>query len=357
MSLKNDFAISDSGRQRLEEVYARYRQLYESPDTCLPMIIINTPIPNLPCWEDRLADPLVMLRAELDSLQPHLEIGDDRVPTVRVQFGTAQVAVAFGCKMFFPPNNPPAAGSHVLSDIEKVYDLKKPALNAGWYGKLAKWTKLWQTHLPAGIYMQHPDIQSAFNSAHLIRGNDILMDFYDCPDKLGALLDIVTDFMIDITRHVKDMISHDSEWFFDWGALWKGFARISNCSTHMISPDFYMEHVLPRDIRFFEAIGGGRVHYCGTAGGVIDEFFKAPLITGLDFDLKYHDFFDICDRSPHNVVLIPTGACDKDSVLLQRLLKGDWPKKRNIIIQTYAPSVKEGKLLLDQLKKSVPYNM
>ena len=32
------------------------------------------------------------------------------------------------------------------------------------------------------------------------------------------------------------MISDDPDWFFDWGALWKGAARISNCSMHMISP-------------------------------------------------------------------------------------------------------------------------
>ncbi len=52
----------------------------------------------------------------------------------------------------------------------------------------------------------------------------------------------------------------------------------------MISPEFYRDHVLARDIEFYEAIGGGRMHYCGTTDAVIDEFFKAPLITRLDVD-------------------------------------------------------------------------
>ena len=70
----------------------------------------------------------------------------------------------------------------------------------GWYGKLAEWTAIWKEHLPEGVHIQHPDIQSAFNSAHLIRGNDILTDFFDHPAELDLLLDKVTDFMLAITR-------------------------------------------------------------------------------------------------------------------------------------------------------------
>ena len=103
---------------------------------------------------------------------------------------------------------------------------------------------------------------------------DGFLDFYDHPYELDVLLDKVTDFMIAITKHMKAAISADPAWFFDWGALWKGFARISNCSMHMISPELYRKHVLPRDIRFFDNVGGGRIHYCGSAKDVIEDFFK-----------------------------------------------------------------------------------
>lgn len=354
MKFRNDFPFSAADAQRLADVYARYRKLHTTPDHCQPAIIINTPVPGLPTWEERLADPLVMLQAELDALRPHLEIGDDRVPTVRVQFGTAQVAAAFGCEFFFPKNDLPAAGTHVLARAQDVYHLEIPPVTAGWYGKLAEWTAIWQAHLPDGIHIQHPDIQSAFNSAHLIRGNDILTDFFDAPDAVGLLLDKVTDFMLKITGHTKLQISQDPDWFFDWGALWKGVARISNCSMQMISPQLYCEHVLPRDIRFFESIGGGRMHYCGITGSVIDEFFRVPSITGLDVDCHYHDFFALCNRAPKHIVLMPTGAFAPDSPEIQRLLCGDWPEKRNIILIAWADSVENGKRLLDQLRAAMP---
>ncbi|MFA7159035.1 MAG: hypothetical protein WC299_06990 [Kiritimatiellia bacterium] len=353
MKLNKYLSIDGACLARFQDLYARYRLLYDDPENCSPMIIVNTPSESAASWEDRLSDPLVMLKEELDSLRPHLEMGDDRVPTVRVQFGTAQVAAAFGCAIYVPKNSLPAAGSHVLETAADARGLKMPALDSGWYGKLAEWTEIWKKNLPQGIHIQHPDIQSAFNSAHLIRGNDILTDFYDSPGEVDILLDKVTDFMLAITRHVKSMISNDHEWFFDWGAMWKGAARISNCSMQMISPELYRKHVLPRDIRFFESIGGGRMHYCGITGEVTDDFLKVPLLSGLDFDCSRHDFHEICRHAPRKTTLVLSGIGEK-TPQLERLLKGDWPAKRNIVVIASAGSFAAGQTLLGQLRDSIP---
>jgi hypothetical protein len=55
--------------------------------------------------------------------------------------------------------------------------------------------------------------------------------------------------------------------------------------------------VLPRDKRFLTGIGGGRMHYCGITGEIIDDFFRVPSITGLDVDWTRHDFYALCDRA------------------------------------------------------------
>jgi len=166
-------------------------------------------------------------------------------------------------------------------------------------------------------------------------------------------LDLVTDFMVAITRHTKKAISNDPGWFFDWGSLWKGYARISNCTMQMIAPGLYRDHVLPRDARFFERVGGGRIHYCGITRDVIDEFFKMPSVTGLDVDCSRHDFFALCQQAPSHVTLV--GSFGKESMDLAGMLSGDWPDKRNIIVITCAASVEEGKKLLARLRDSMPY--
>ena len=354
MTLKTYLDIDDAQQRRFEDIYKRYRLLHEDPEHCKPMIIINAPLDGIPPWEERLADPLAMLRAELDAVRLHMEIGDDRVPLTRIQFGTAQIAAAFGCALHIPENNLPAAASHVLTHAGDVDQLAMPSLDAGWYGKLAEWTEIWKQNMPAGVHIQHPDIQSAFNSAHLIRGNDIFLDFHDHPAAVEQLLDKVTDFMIAITRHTKAMISTDPAWVFDWNAMWKGGARISNCSMQMIAPALYRKYVLPRDIRFLNCMGGGRMHYCGITREVIDDFFKIPPLTALDVDCSRHDFYSLCTRARPDVALMPTGAFGNDSIELSRMLSGDWPKKRNIVVAATASSVDEGKELLQKLRRSIP---
>ena len=340
---------------RLDRLKDRYKQLYNSPKTCYPVIIINVISPDGVTWEQKLADPLVMLRSQLDRIRTHLEIGDDFFPAVRVDFGTGQIASAFGCGITVPQNNLPAVCSHPLKSIDDIYKLKIPALDAGMYKKVYEWTDIWKQNLPDWIHIQHPDIQSPFNNAHLIRGNDILTDFYDAPDAVEHLLDVITDYTISVVKNINNVIGVDDGWFCDWGgAYWKGAARISNCSNDMIGPQFYTKYVLPRDIRLLGSIGGGRVHYCGGNGDVIGEFFKNPEITGLDIDAGLHDVWDIADRSPEKLVLVFQNY-GKPFPQLERLLSGDWPKKRNIILYTDVNTVEEGKELLVRLRNSIPY--
>ena len=322
--MQSHLKIDAKQRERFKSLFARYRMLRETPLECRPMIIIRTPQPPTD-MEQQLADPLAMLETQLESLAPHLEMEDDHVPSVRINFGTAQIAAAFGCEMYVPKDSLPAAGSHILAKAKDVRNLAKPRIDAGWYGKLAEWNRIWLEKLPEGIAIQHPDIQSPFNSAHLIRGNDIFTDLYDFPEEVDALLKLVTDFMIDVVR------LHQS----------------------MISPEDYTAHVLKHDIRFLKAIGGGRIHYCGKSREVIDEFGKIPMLSGLDADMQLHNYFELCETLPPSIVLAPTGAPSKETI--NRLLSGDWPRKRNIIIAAEAPDVESGKKLLKDLRNSIPY--
>ena len=91
------------------------------------------------------------------------------------------------------------------------------------------------------------------------------------------------------------------------------------------------------------------MHYCGSPDAVIDDFFCVPAITGLDYDAGYHDLWSVAARAPAQVTLLESPSKDT----LRRLFNGDWPAKRNIILYTSAPSVREGKELLGALRKSV----
>lgn len=348
-----DWTVTDADRARFEDTYARYRRMHTNPGECSPMFILQTPQrgPGWPTWAERLADPAVMLRAELDNVRGHMEIGDDAVPAVRVQFGTGQVAAAFGCDTFQPPDSPPCAASTVVREAADAFKLARPSLHAGVYGRLEEFTSFFKENLPPGVRIQHPDIQGPFNNAHLLRGTDLLTDFYDAPEAADALLDVVTDYLCELVPRLRRMIGEQDGWFLDYAALWKGAARISNCSVHMIGPALYAKHVRPRDARLFAAIGGGRIHYCGSPGDVIPELLAVPGLTGLDFHAARHDLWALSRQVPERVVLMTSMSVD--SPMLARLLSGDWPEKRNLIVAVPVATVAQGRDLLARLRESV----
>lgn len=347
--------FTDVQLERYQQLEDKYKALFTAPENCETLVQITVPNPETIRIADQIADPQKMLEQILSDAALHAEIGDDQLPMARVNFGTAQVAGAFGTPFIVLENSLPAAGEPVITSSEAVRELKMPTMQDGWIPKLDAFTDYFKTHLPAGIPIQHPDIQSPFNSAHLIRGNDILFDFYDNPDAVRELLAKVTDFMLAFTRHVKDQISTDSEWFYDMGGLWKGAARISDCSLQMVGPDIYHEFIRGEDIRFMQAIGGGRVHYCGSLPEVIGDFLHTDGIYGVEIDLQYHAIDAISAICPPEKVV---RFCDwstspGNGSWLGRLLSGDKPKKKNIVINAKADTVREAKRLYDVLKTAL----
>lgn len=350
MSL-NNFYLTDRQLSLVEETRANYRLFWEAPDRARPAILIQPPVPCAWSVRERTHDPEKMLSHQFNVIAAHLAVGDDYVPAARVEFGTGQVAHAYGCQMYEPEDSPPCSTGTAISSIEEAASLRLPALRDGWFGRLEQYTEFFRAHLPEGVSIQIPDIQGPFNNAHLVRGNDILYDFYDEPELLRLLLSRMTDQLIELTGWLRDIggMSGEDD-FCDWGCLWRGGVRISNCSLHMISTQFYRDFIREQDQRLIDSVGMGRIHYCGEHDdGLMDSFFEMPNMTGVDFDGQYHDLWALSARAPKQVTLLVYAT----PAILDRLLSGDWPQKRNIIIQAYVPSVEAGRDLYRRLTDSM----
>lgn len=341
--------------QRYRRLEEQYRALHETPDRCEPLVMIDIPVPNCPDCHEQLHSPQKMLEAGWKKIRLHEEIGDDTLPMVRVEFGTAQVAAAFGCELREIPGSLPACATHSLQRTEDVWTFRSPGMEDGLLPRIREYTACYRSRLPEGIAIQHPDIAGPFNSAHLIRGNDILFDFYDDPAAVRELLRRVTDYTIDFLHETKKLVPPLQGWFYDMGGLWKGAARISNCSLQIVSPAHYRALILPEDIRFFEAVGGGRMHYCGSHPEVIEDFFKIPNLYSLELDCQYHDLLEISERCPPGMVLrfcdwsVTSGNGD----WLPRLLSGRVPAKKNLVISAKAENIEEAKRLYDCIKNTL----
>lgn len=340
--------MTDRDQIRCEQLYKSYKQMYENPQNCDPKIIVHFPGEDRANVIECFDDAGVMLRHNLSSLPGHMEICDDWVPAIRVEFGTGQIASAFGCDTYFRPDSPMCAKNHVLHDISEARDLPDPDLRAGWFGRLEEFTHYFMQHLPEGVHVQIPDMQSPFNSAHLIRGNDILTDFYDDPEAVDCLLTKVTDYMIRLTSWLRAMFDPEPGWFFDYGAMWKGAARLSDCSLHMISPQMYAQHIRKHDIRYLHEIGGGRIHYCGSPKEVIRELVEIPESCGLDLDGSLHDAWEVSEYTPPEHALM-FSLSDVDGFIAKVRAHGGLPR-RNLMLVTWAGSKAEAARITNALR-------
>ena len=352
MNFKDMVTLNDQQYRRLEENRKNFERFAEDPDNARPAILIFAPGKKPFTIREQSHDPRKMLQNGLEGVRTRRAVEDDSLPALRVEFGTGQVANAYGCELHEQEDSPSCVKSSILSSWEEIEALENPSLTAGRFGELEEYTAFFRENAPDFVPIQLPDLQGPFNNAHLIRGNDILFDFYDAPEMVDLLLSKVTDYQIALTKRMHEICHVEGGFFYDWSALWKGYGRICNCSLHMISTEFYKEFVQKYDQKILDALGGGRIHYCGSHDdGLFDEFFSMKNMYGVDYDGAYHDLWELSKRAPKEMTLLQYMLPEQ----IERLLQGDWPEKRNIILQISVGSVEEGKDLYRRLRESMPF--
>jgi len=102
------------------------------------------------------------------------------------------------------------------------------------------------------------------NAAYHLYGQQLFLDFYQSPERVQRLLDIIGELIVDVALYVRErtgscsisvnrMVEHvDPRMFFH-----------ANCSVQMISPRSYREMHLPAEQRMAGRIQPFGVHHCG----------------------------------------------------------------------------------------------
>lgn len=351
MNALSDFTLSDCQHSHIEQLEKKHRLLFEDPQNAEPIVIVCTPVEQKYTVKERTADPEKMLESQLDAVRSHLLVGDDCLPSVRVELGTGLIASAYGCEIHERDDSLPCVKGPILSSAEDAANLPHPALHADWMKRLAEYTAYFRQSVPDFVHMQLPDIHGVLDNAYLLRGSELFLDFFDEPEAVAQFFDRLTDYIVEASREISRISGSKDGFFCDCGVLWKGCAEIAGCCMHMISTEFYQEFVRKYDQRFMDEVGGGRIHYCGSHdSGIFDSLFALNNMAGIDYPGTYHDLWDLSLRAPSRVTLMQYMTEEQ----INRLLTGDWPEKRNLVLYTSAASVEEGRDLYLRLKQSIP---
>jgi len=344
---------------RIAELEKTHAKLWSSAPPKERLVTFGcSKIPEAINWQQMWDDPQKLFQFCMQRLEHILSTGDDTIPMVRVDLGTVLFPMAFGCDVHIEKNGMPAISSHPITTpeaLEKVRNLDP--LISGQFKKAYEFIKYFRKNLPAGIRLSQCDSQGPWNIAHQLAGDQIFFDIFDNPAFVTGLLDTVSDFIISAIPPMKEAVDENPDKFYLQGTCTPGGGRICNCSTDMISPDFYEKVILERDNRVLEAIGGGMLHNCASNIKSLAHANKIKSLKCVEIAFNYADLFEIADIIRDDIVLIACGPVDPPLLTplgektLNRFANGVFPDKTNILYHLDDPIDDDRtKWLLDIIK-------
>ena len=187
-----------------------------------------------------------------------------------------------GCEVVFKKDDAPQVLPANLTD-EQVEALEAPDLD-----RHPLWQRV-QSQID-GFLQDFGYVESAVNLMGIqnialdLRGEELLMGYYDDPDLNHKLFGVVTDLSLDIGRRLYAVSSVVS------GGVTSIIKQVcpavyltSNCSVTMISNAQYCEHLLPYDLRLAEAFPCFGIHHCGSnTEAVIEGYLQVPNLQFLE---------------------------------------------------------------------------
>jgi uroporphyrinogen-III decarboxylase len=295
--------------------------------------------------ENVFHDHAKSLEFSLSRLQKMMELEDDAIPMIRVELGTGIPSTAFGAELLIKSNSLPAVNTHPITCFEDLEKIKQVNLmESGLIPLVFERIKYFKDNMPQGVTLCQPDMQGPWNTAQLLMGEKIFYDIYDNPGLVCAVMDAITDFMMQTIPVMKEAIGEERDAFYLQGFKMPGGSRVVNCSTDMISGEFYRDIVLERDLRFLNAVGGGMIHICGNNDHCIKYFNRIENLHCLEINFNYLDVFKVADMLREDIVLMCTGPVEppllteRGEATLNRFYQGEFPDKKNIIFHFNDPA-------------------
>jgi len=189
-------------------------------------------------------------------------------PQPRPLIGSLHVAGGFvipallGADIIFAPDAAPQPKPVSLSSAQ-IGALEKPDFRETWPMDqlIADMDALEARY---GYLVGDLNTDGLLNAPYHLYGQQLFLDFYQAPERVRRLLEIIGELIVDVALYVRQrtgscsisvnrMVEHVDP----------GLFLHANCSVQMISPSSYREMHLPVEQRMAERIQPFGVHHCG----------------------------------------------------------------------------------------------
>jgi len=239
-----------------------------------------------------------MLLSELASVYSSAKLEDDRMPSIRANYGTGIIASMFGCPTVTFDTALPISTNLTREQIGGILDNGVPDLQSGLVGRAFETMDYYRRTL-AGyprlsqlVRIGLLDIQGPFDNASIIWGSDVFLGVFDEPDVLNGLMNIITETIAQITRKHQQFTGLPAG---DDGSehAHTGSMCIRNDSSINLSRDQYVELCKPFDSRLAGEFTAS-MHFCGKAHQWMHELADIPGLMAINpYQGEFYDVVEV----------------------------------------------------------------
>lgn len=211
-------------------------------------------------------DMKLSLALQLSALQESMKYAADIPNFLEPWYGIGIVASAFGVEYEWPQGQAPIVKPPLKSVQEALsFDLKpieETAIGKNALAMIEYFINKTKGKIPISL----TDTQSPLNTASLIiDNNSLFMSFFDCPDDLEKLLQVITDLLINFTKKQIDLIDGSLVYpghGFASSTVFKGLG-MSDDVILMLSENQFLDFESQFLSKAGQPFGGVAFHSCG----------------------------------------------------------------------------------------------
>ena len=228
-----------------------------------------------------------MLTNELRGALHAMNGGREAVPSVRANMGCGIVPALFGIVPRLFEDKMPWVKEHLpkgqLAEMQAI-DI---TITDEFRMAMAHMEFMADALDGSGVRIYPVDIQGAFDTAHLLYGDDIFYDLYDDPDFVHHLLDLSCAAIKLAFDECLARMPGSGEVVPHYNALAiprsLGGIKLSEDTSTLLNQAQIEEFVAPYMRRALKEAGGGYIHYCGKNPFLYEAVLREPLVRGLNF--------------------------------------------------------------------------
>ena len=227
--------------------------------------------------------------------------GREAVPSVRANMGVGIVPALFGLVQTLFDDKMPWLLEHLPPEQIREMGPDDIEITPEFRCALDHMEYIAEQLEGTGVRVYPLDIQGAFDTAHLVMGDEIFYQLFDDPGLVHHLLDLCCHAIgIAFSECLKRIPgSGETVAHYSYLAMPRalGGIKLSEDTSTLLSPSAIDEFVKPYMRRALKSAGGGYIHYCGRNDALLRAVLEEPYCRGINFgNPEKHDMEQVLSQ-------------------------------------------------------------